>query len=659
MRKQDVLDALGVTGDQGKSLCPAHEDDKASLSVSLSDEGKILVYCHAGCDQEEVLKALRDTYGITPRDLGNGGEQVRREVARYVYRDGGGQPVFTKIRFEPKDFVIQPAGADTKGVVYNLPAILAATTAKTVVWVEGEKSADALNDLGFLCTTIGGASKSPDQAVKVLKGRRVVILPDNDDAGRRHAEVVSRVLKANGVHVVRILNLPGLDVKGDVVDWLDSGHTAEELEDMVRRAVGVTFAAGISPRTTDWMWNPRIPATGLTLLFGEAGIGKSTMTTDLVARWTRGDPMPETVGGPFKPINVAMFGFEDDRDTVVVPRLMAAGADLSRVAFLELDTTKPVLPDQIDKIRQLCAENEIGVLVLDNVENSMGLAVDANNSKSLRAVLSPLSFIGLPVIAIHHPKKGGFMFGPREAMTGSQAYTNVARSVLEVMMVGQEPDGSQLVALAAVKSNYAPIGRTRTLYFKLESRLVEGAGEQPVVEWVGGDHTTAEQWHLIKRAELSADPANGKPVSSFGGQNAGVNPNTINEIKNVEIVTPENPRNVLHSQRQVGEGEGGGESADTRERGSESCELNSSSLQSSSSLLPSLKVHDVLMEGSASRPPSGSASFPSRAPLPPGVVPCSIPDAPDRTSEAADRIRADVARLRAKMGKIDEGGEDA
>lgn len=521
MQTNEVLDTLGVSGSKGKSLCPAHDDDKASLSVTLSDEGKILVRCHAGCDQDEVLDALAATYGITSRDLGNGGVKTRREVARYVYRDGGGNPIYTKIRFEPKEFVIQPSGADTKSYLYHLPELLAAPSVRTVVWVEGEKAADRLQELGILATCIGGASKSPDKAVKLLKGRNVVLLPDNDDPGRKHAELVHRVLKANGAHP-KIVLLPNLTAKGDVVDWLDMGHTLEELQELLRRAVGHTTLSSVKQSTTDWMWNPRIPATGLTLFFGEAGIGKTTMVLDLVARWTRGDPMPETIGSSFRPIRVAMYGFEDDLSSVIVPRLMAAGANLDMIDVLELDNTKPILPDQIDTIRQLCHEIGAGVLVMDNIENAMGTSVETNNSKSLRAVLSPLSFIGIPVLAIHHPKKGAMNVSPKEAMGGSQAYTNVARSVLEIMQVGKEPDGVDLVALAAVKSNYAPVGRIRTLYFKLDSRIVEDSGEQPVVTWTGGDKTTAEMWHSVIRAERTKEAGSLPPplTSVFTSDNS-------------------------------------------------------------------------------------------------------------------------------------------
>jgi hypothetical protein len=495
MTHEEILEALSIPGDTGTTNCPAHEDDRASLSVTLTDDDTILVRCHAGCEQQEVLDALYFTYNIKTSELSNG---ERREVARYVYRDGGGNPVFTKVRFKPKEFVIEPAGADTKSNLYRLPEILAAPAVKTVLWVEGEKAVDRLTELGFVATTMGGASKAPDKAVKVLKGRRVVILPDNDEPGKKHALTVSRCLKAAGVQTVRVLNLPDLPPKGDVVDWLDMGFSPETLGEHVRRSLGSYSAADIKIADPKWAWKPRVPATGLTLVFGEAGIGKSTMILDFVARWTRGDPMPESVGTVFKPVNVGIYGCEDDVASVVIPRLMAAGANLDRVFLLELDRETPILPNQVGRIREICQENDVHVLILDNIENGMG-TIDTADSRSLRMALNPLSDLGMPVIAIHHPKKGAVNVMAREAMTGSQAYTNVARSTMMVIPTDEEG----LVAFALVKSNYVSVNDARTLYFKIGSREVDGLNEsQPVVEWKGGDRTTAEIWQAKARARF-------------------------------------------------------------------------------------------------------------------------------------------------------------
>jgi hypothetical protein len=122
----------------------------------------------------------------------------------------------------------------------GLPELLAADAALTVYVAEGEKDCDNLAALGPVTTTnAGGAEKWTAELSPYLAGRAVVILPDNDEAGHRHAEQVAESLQGIAASV-RIVNLPGLPPKGDVSDWLDA-HDAAEPEAL--RAQLVTLAA--------------------------------------------------------------------------------------------------------------------------------------------------------------------------------------------------------------------------------------------------------------------------------------------------------------------------------------------------------------------------------------------------------------------------------
>jgi hypothetical protein len=159
-------------------------------------------------------------------------------AATYDYVDSAGDVVYQNVRLEPKSFRHRrPDGnggwswnlGSTARVLYRLPQLLASEADEAVVYyVEGEKDADRLAEAGLVATTAGGASDWRPEMAESLTGRDVVILPDNDEPGRKHARQVARAVAEVAVRV-RMVALPGLAEKGDVSDWLDGGGTVEEL----------------------------------------------------------------------------------------------------------------------------------------------------------------------------------------------------------------------------------------------------------------------------------------------------------------------------------------------------------------------------------------------------------------------------------------------
>jgi len=253
---QNVLGRLaGVRTANGgyEARCPAHDDQHASLSVTRGDDDRVLLHCHAGCAPVAICKAinLRLSDLFAPKNNGNG---LGRIVATYDYRDAHGALLFQVVRFEGKDFrQRRPDGnggwvwklGRTPRVLYRLPALLAAGPDQWVFVVEGEKDADRLASVGLVATcNPGGAGKwnklSDDSA---LHGRRVVIIPDKDEAGRKHAEDVARRLHGR-VADLRVLELPG-DGK-DASDWLVAGGTVEQLRELVEAAPRYSPAAELA-----------------------------------------------------------------------------------------------------------------------------------------------------------------------------------------------------------------------------------------------------------------------------------------------------------------------------------------------------------------------------------------------------------------------------
>ncbi|MDQ3203376.1 MAG: hypothetical protein M3Q94_14645, partial [Pseudomonadota bacterium] len=208
-------------------------DKGAWHSHEVGEGGGVLdlIERETGISRRAEQMAWLETHGFKPEPV----KQV--EVAQYSYADENGVLLFQVVRFEPKDFRQRcPVGDrwswSVKGVrkvPYRLPELLAAPEA-TVYIVEGEKDVNRLMDMGLLATcNAGGAGKWSAELSEFFRGRRVVILPDNDEPGRKHAVKVSAALSSVGA-LVRVIYLPGLPEKGDISDWLGAGGTVEKLE---------------------------------------------------------------------------------------------------------------------------------------------------------------------------------------------------------------------------------------------------------------------------------------------------------------------------------------------------------------------------------------------------------------------------------------------
>jgi hypothetical protein len=192
--------------------------------------------------QEAVVFAA-ERLGLSPSEVKSNGKP--RIVAQYDYRDEAGNVLFQAVRFDPKDFRQRrpkPGGGwewSVKGVrvvPYRLPELLA-EPARSVVVAEGEKDCDNLARIGVLATcNAGGAGKWTAEHSAFLRGRRVIVLADNDEAGRNHAQQVAQSLQGIA-ESVRIVELPDLPAKGDVTNWIAAGGTKEDLKRLAEAAL--------------------------------------------------------------------------------------------------------------------------------------------------------------------------------------------------------------------------------------------------------------------------------------------------------------------------------------------------------------------------------------------------------------------------------------
>lgn len=164
--------------------------------------------------------------------------ELRSVEAIYVYAAADGAPRYRVVRYRPKAFEVwHPNGsgwlrglAGAEPVPYRLPQLSAADAGAAVFIGEGEKVADRLSSEGLVATTSPfGAGKWPAAwGERYLAGRHVVVLPDADEVGAKHARAVADSCSGHAA-TVRIVELPGVPAHGDVVDWLDAGHEIADL----------------------------------------------------------------------------------------------------------------------------------------------------------------------------------------------------------------------------------------------------------------------------------------------------------------------------------------------------------------------------------------------------------------------------------------------
>jgi putative DNA primase/helicase len=462
--------------------CPAHDDHVASLMVNAGKHGGIVLYCHAGCTPEAITAAL----GLTMMDLA-GTPHVQ---ASYVYTTEDGVPCYTVERWaNPKTFRINPAGVHAAHrVLYQLPAITWARQHGQVVYVvEGEKDADRMHaQLGLVATTnVGGAGKWLPQYTEALRGCHVVIIADDDVPGRAHARAVADVLAP--VTASLALTVPAYG--NDVSDLLDAGYDLGSLRPLTAiEPIGIFNAALVRTRSVDWAWPGYIALGKLSMLEGDPGDGKSTLTIDLAARWSTGRPLPDGTNGK-GPWPVVMVSAEDDPEDTIVPRLRAAGANLSIVelvthgarADLPFDLTVD-LPALKASVKRTGAR----IVVLDPLSAFLGERTDSHNDHSVRRALYPLKLMAAEteaavVIVRHLNKSTGGKAIYRGG--GSIGFSAAARAAYGVGPAPDDPDKTKI--FICVKNNLArkPAAMRYALDF---------AGEYVTVSWLGPVDAQAE-----------------------------------------------------------------------------------------------------------------------------------------------------------------------
>ncbi len=227
-------------GREWRAACVLHGGKRNSFAV---DPPTGLWMCHSQCGRGGSIFDFE--MAVSGMDFKRAAVEVRRLIGRpedrrddgglgritaiYDYIDVDGTLLYQVLRFDPKDFrQRRPDGyggwvwrKSEHQVLYRLREVM---EAPIVFVVEGEKDVEILRSQGFIATTNAGGAKAPwlPQFTEALRGKEVIVIPDNDGDGWQRALTIARELLGHVVRL-RIFDLPK-DVK-DISDWFAAGHS--------------------------------------------------------------------------------------------------------------------------------------------------------------------------------------------------------------------------------------------------------------------------------------------------------------------------------------------------------------------------------------------------------------------------------------------------
>jgi putative DNA primase/helicase len=473
------------------------------------------------------------------------------ELRRHVYRRDG-FPVRIKIKRADGTFVQWYRVRDGKAIGWqakkpdgyrDVPYIGAVDpfdaelTSDMIFWPEGEKDCDTLGKMNIPAFTFGGVGDGlPDNAQAYLANRHIVILADNDEPGREHAEKKAALALETGAVSIKVLHFSELPPHADVSDFLSSGGTAAELARRIdaipnwypSRAVDgidppsknskrpelvAVRASDIEIAPVEWLWPGRIALGKLSLIAGEPGLGKSQLTAALAAAVTTGAQWPSTQERAPRG-SVVIFSAEDDARDTIVPRLKAAGADLDRIRIVSGVKEQSDRGVGIERSFSLQADlpllegaiRELGdarLIIIDPITSYLG-RVDSHKNAEIRSVLEPVAQMaarhGVAVVGITHFSKGGGTSAINRFI-GSIGFIAAARAAFVVTTDPDSDDRARRLFIP-VKNNLAPCGDG--LSFRIEQCLLDNGILASRIEW-GSDTVTRTADEILQVTAAEAD----------------------------------------------------------------------------------------------------------------------------------------------------------
>jgi hypothetical protein len=273
----------------------------------------------------------------------------------------------------------------------------------------------------------------------------------------------------------------GIADSADLDTRPDAGRQAET--DSPSRRLVLTRASEITPLPVRWGWYARMPAGHVSLIPGREGIGKSLLLIDHAARLTRGT-LPGCYFG--EPRSVFYCATEDSWQHTIVPRLIAAGADLDYVYRIEVEavevstgssiTLELTMPRDCALVAAEVKRLDVAMIALDPLMSVIDRGVDTHNDRELRTVLEPLGRLadetGCMIVGLAHFNKGN-SGDPLNLVTGSRAFTAFVRSVVAI---ARDPDTGQCV-ISQEKNNLGRLDLPNLTYVIEPSKVETKDGQ--------------------------------------------------------------------------------------------------------------------------------------------------------------------------------------
>jgi archaellum biogenesis ATPase FlaH/5S rRNA maturation endonuclease (ribonuclease M5) len=503
MDKQEILNRLDIksyylshypklkiNGEWGQTHCnfDNHKDDKPSLFVNLINgtyhckgcgvKGSLFDFYMKkhGVDYRTAFNALAKEAGLTT-------EPQKKIVKVYDYVDESGNLLSQTVRYKPKDFSQRRPDPNNKGkwlwnlegiqlAPYNLPEVL---KAKSIVIAEGEEDCDNLKALGFTatCNPMGAGKweirdKITGEILRpynnYFKGKRIVIIPDNDKPGRDHAQDIAKNLKSIA-ESLKVVELPNLKEKEDVSDWIALGHSKEELIELIKQTPEWIPEEPKSLLDSLLKWNDilflnikteyllekLIPQGSITLLFGRGGIGKTSISLQIAYAIAEGKPF-----GDFRTIKTPVYFIDFENPLAVLKERVEKIGESDNLWVWHI--SNPTLPPRLDSREwELYKDLPAGLLIVDTLRASH--LSDENDSKPMALImarLKELREIGFTILLLHHTPKSN-----ENIFKGSTALLDLADHVLGLEEVREsdtiEFDIGNLYRLGArLKTRYDP-----------------------------------------------------------------------------------------------------------------------------------------------------------------------------------------------------------